>query len=101
MACLFPQILPPKPALVFLLCSIPTPALEISQQVHKAMAVDPTIIIAFTICSGKAIYCKIRQALIHFCRRTNNYFVTLFIWKCVVLFATKIMMSEQQEARIM
>jgi hypothetical protein len=32
----------------------------------------------------------IQQTLFHVCHRTNNYFVALFIKKCVVFFATGI-----------
>jgi len=36
----------------------------------------------------QSIYDTIPEALTHVCRGTNNYFVTLFIRKCVIFFAT-------------
>ena len=43
----------------------------------------------FSICSNEVTFIMIQQIVFLVCRRTNNYFVTLFIKKRVIFFADK------------
>ena len=42
------------------------------------------------MCTGKVIYGTIQQTISSVCRRSNNYFVALFIKISVVILATSI-----------